>query len=119
LLGESLVRARCAGEGARHVAKKLVFDEIGWKGGAIDGDEWKGGARAVIMDGTCEDLFAGAGFAHDEHGKIVLRKEGDFLDLRANNGASADDMRTGDASRRFSLDGPIWYSVLFHRLKAL
>ena len=28
-------------------------------------------------------------------------------------------LRTGDASRRFSLDGPIWYSVLFHRLKAL
>ena len=55
------------GECAFFVAVKLAFDEGFREGRAVDGDERAARAVAFGVDGAGGQLFAGAGFAGDEH----------------------------------------------------
>jgi hypothetical protein len=47
------------------VAKKLAFQKIEWNGGAVQLDKWAPAPRADIVNGTRDQLLAGAGFTLD------------------------------------------------------
>ena len=55
-----------AGECAALVAEQFAFEQRFWNGGAVDGDEGRIGAVAVLEDGASDEFFAGAGFAADQ-----------------------------------------------------
>ena len=48
------------------VAKKLALQQILWDGSAVELDERQRAERTSIVNGACDQLFAGAGFALDE-----------------------------------------------------
>ena len=80
-----------AGEGAAFVAEQFAFQQRFGNGGAIDGDERRVGAVAVLVNGAGDQFLAGAGFAADEH---VHRFGGDPANLLVNflhRGALADE----------------------------
>ena len=52
-----------SGEGALLVSEQLTFEECLSEGGAVDGDEGFGGARAEAVQGARHEFLAGAGFA--------------------------------------------------------
>jgi hypothetical protein len=83
------------GHGARErtalVSEQLALDQGLGKRSAVDPDEGTCAARAAVMDGAREQLFAGAGLAEQEHGAV---SRGDFLDLcqrLAKSGAIAEN----------------------------
>ena len=60
-----------AGEAALDVTEQLAFDQVGRDRAAVDGDERRGGARAVGMDQVRGEFLAGAGFPADEHRRLA------------------------------------------------
>ena len=59
------------------MSEELAFDEGFGDCGAVDSDEGVFAPRAVLMNGTCDDFFAGAALAADENGGVA---GGDFGD---------------------------------------
>ena len=55
------------GVSAAHVAEELGLQQAVGQGTAIDGHEGPAAARAEVMQRTCRQLFAGAGFAAQQH----------------------------------------------------
>src|SRR5437016_8552570 len=56
-----------AGESAAHVPEELALEQrLGWRA-AVDGQERPLAARAVRVDGACDELLAGAALAEEEH----------------------------------------------------
>ena len=56
-----------AGERAAFVAEQFAFEKIFGDGGAIDGDEGRFGARAVLVDRAGNQFLARSRFALNEH----------------------------------------------------
>ena len=63
-------RGHGAGEGAFFMAEEFALEELGRDGRAVHFDKGSGGEGALAMDVGGEQLFAGAGFAHDQHAGI-------------------------------------------------
>src|SRR5262245_27437930 len=57
--------------------EQLAGEHSGRQGGTVDGHEKVVAARTKLMDGPCDELFAGPGFAADQDGTI---RPGDLLD---------------------------------------
>jgi hypothetical protein len=68
----------CTCEGAFDVAEELGLDEVAGDGGAVEDDEGGLAARALLVDGLGDELFACAGAACDEQGDVC---GGDALEL--------------------------------------
>src|SRR2546428_349253 len=56
-----------AGEGAAHVPEELALEQRLGERAAVDGHERPLAARAVRVDGACDEFLAGAALAEDEH----------------------------------------------------
>ena len=67
------------GEGPFFVAEQFRFQERFVQGSAVEGQESAIGPAAGAMDETGRQLFAGAGFAGDEHGDVERRRQSDQL----------------------------------------
>ena len=52
-----------AGEGAAFVAEQLALQQRFGDGGAVDGQERRGGPAAVVVQGAGDQLLAGAALA--------------------------------------------------------
>ena len=71
-----------AGERTFDVAEKLAFDQVGRDGAARHGQEPVLLARRMIVDQPGQEGLAGAGFAVEQHGDVVVGGQGDALDQR-------------------------------------
>ena len=83
-----LVGAR---ERAAFVAEQFTLQEVFRNGGAIDRDERRFGARAVLIDGAGDQLLARARFAPDEHGDRLGGDAANFLAHVVHRLADADE----------------------------
>ncbi len=77
------------------VAEEFAFEEGFGDGGAVDGDEWAIASWAALMDGACDDLFAGAALAADEDGGSGRSDARDELADLTNLAAFADEVAGG------------------------
>jgi hypothetical protein len=59
-----------ARDSALGVAEELTFNQGRGEGATVDGKEGLGCVGTVGVDGACDELFAGAGFADDENGVV-------------------------------------------------
>ena len=64
----SLSHSDCAGVRAFFVAEEFAFEEGFGDGGAVDGDEGAIASWAALVDGACDDFFAGTALATNEDG---------------------------------------------------
>ena len=60
-----------ASEGAAHMAEQLALDQVVGQGRAVDADQRLAGAARLRVHGLRHQLFAGAGFAGDQHAQIA------------------------------------------------
>src|SRR5580700_5273148 len=85
-LESPLARGNRASKRALLMTEELALEQIRRYGATIDCGERPLAARTQLMDRTCRDLFARAGLAEDEHGRIKhgnLAQQGDdCADLR-------------------------------------
>src|SRR2546425_1223066 len=63
------------GEGAALVTEQLALEQLGGQGGAVELDERRGGTRAAVVQGTRQQLFAGARFAGDQDRGVAVRHQ--------------------------------------------
>src|SRR5215470_6427967 len=63
-----------SGEGPTLVTEELAFQELSRDGGAVHFDERAGLAHAKLVDGPCDEVLAGAGFAANEDGDVCPRR---------------------------------------------
>ena len=90
-----------AGEGAAFVAEQFAFQQGFGDGGAVDGDEGRFGAVAVLVDGAGDEFLAGAGLAADEHVDGLGGDAANFLVDGLHGAAVADEgVARGPAARR-------------------
>ena len=68
-----------AGEGAAFVAEQFAFQQGFGNRRAVDGDERRVGAVAVLVNGAGDEFLARAGFAANEHGDRFGGHPADFL----------------------------------------
>src|SRR5207244_2242509 len=66
------------GERAFDVAEQFALDQTGGDSAAIHFHQHAVFARAAVVNGSCDEFLARAGFAENEHGGI---NPGDLLDL--------------------------------------
>ncbi|SVK48402.1 Uncharacterized protein conserved in bacteria [Acinetobacter baumannii] len=88
-----------AGEGAFLVAEQLGLDQILGNSGHVQGDERRLGARAVAVQRMRHQLFAGAGFAVDQHADRRTRQPADDAKHVLHRRRFADDVRRRIAGR--------------------
>ena len=60
-----------SGERTALVSEQFGLEQRLWKCGAADGDEWTGGARALVVEGPGDQFLAGAALAGDEDRRLV------------------------------------------------
>ncbi len=84
-----------AGVCALLVSEEFAFEQRLRDCSAVDGDEGPFVSRATLMDGACDNFFAGAALSPDQHGGIALRDAGDELLQLANLPAFADQVAGG------------------------
>src|SRR5207245_569852 len=60
------------GKGAALMTEQLAFEQGARKRRAIELDERRGGARATVVQGAGEQLFASPGFARDEDRSVAV-----------------------------------------------
>ena len=87
------------GEGAFLVAKQLRLDQVFGDGCHVQGDERRLGARAVAVQRMRHQLFAGAGFAVDQHADRRTREPADDAKYVLHRRRFADDVRRRIAGR--------------------
>ena len=61
------------------MAEQFTFEQGLRYGGAVDGDEWRVGPVAVLVERSGHELFAGAGFTANEDGDRFGCDAPDFL----------------------------------------
>src|SRR5258706_13430416 len=81
-----------AGEGAPLVTEKLGRDQIARNGRAVHGDKRSGGALGSPVNGSRQELFASAGLAGDENGRIAAVYLGDAGKRRRQRRRGANDL---------------------------
>src|SRR4051812_40643347 len=72
-LEQARLRDRRAGEGAFLVAKKLTLEQLLRNRRAVDVDEGRTSARAVVVDRACDELLAGSCLSSQEHSDSRMR----------------------------------------------
>ena len=70
-LNQAFLSPARIGEGPRLVAEEFAFQQCVRQGGAIDADERRLRARAVVVDGLGQHFLSGAALALNEHGGVV------------------------------------------------
>src|SRR5215472_4096989 len=75
------------------VSEEFTFEQADRNGGAVELDEGLGGAWAELMNGACDQLFARAGLAGDEHGRLGRRDGLYLVQHLAEGGAVAHNVR--------------------------
>ena len=73
------------------MAEEIAFQQPGGHRGTVHLDHSARVAAAEIMNGAGNQLFAGAGFAEDQHGAVALRHHFDLLEYAVHRFAAADD----------------------------
>jgi hypothetical protein len=58
-----------------HIAKEFAFEETCWHGAAIQLNQRAVAARALLMDGSGDELLSGATFSSDEDSGISRRDQ--------------------------------------------
>ncbi len=81
-----------AGERTTFMTEEFAFEQAGRDSGTIDFDESAFAARTQIVDGASDELFAGAGFAENEHGGVTWRGEFNLTQSALDDRAFADDL---------------------------
>ncbi len=94
-LEPSLSIADGAGEAASLVAEKFGIDQFGRNRAAIDAEKRTARPARSIVNGSCDDFFARAGFAQDQHRSGRGSDQSDAFHDRPQAGIDADD-RIGD-----------------------
>src|SRR6266567_1475362 len=84
--------AHRARERAAHVPKEFAFENVLGDGATVDLDERPIFARAVVMDGPSDELFARPAFASDEHGGLGGSHELDLLHHFPQTGTLPNDV---------------------------
>ena len=79
------------GERPLLVAEELALEELLGDGGAVDGDERRRRARAVLVDGAGDELLAGAALAGDEDGHVLRGDAADGLVDLEHRGVGAEE----------------------------
>ena len=80
-----------AGEGALLVAEQLALQQVLGDGGAVQRQERRLGAGAVLVDGTGDQFLARAALAGDQHGECLVGDSADRLVRFLHPRAVADD----------------------------
>src|SRR6202000_98865 len=93
-----------AGESTLLMSKEFTFQQAGGNGRAIEFHEGIAMARAEIVDGPCNQFFAGACFTADQHGGISLSNRFDFGQHAAQRCAVAYDLLETGFVRNVFLD---------------
>ena len=73
------------------MSEEFAFEQGFGDCGAVDGDKGPFVSRAALVDGACDNFFAGAALSADQHGGIALRDAGDELLQLSNLAAFADE----------------------------
>ena len=95
-----------AGKGAAFVAEQLAFEQGLGDGGAVDGDEGRLGAVAVLVNGAGDEFLAGAGLAADQDVDGLGGDAANLLVDRLHGAAVADQGGAGGPGRaQFDLLG--------------
>ena len=81
-----------SGKGAAHVSEQLRFEQGFRKGAAIDGDERRFRAGAVLVNGAGDEFFSRAAFSSDQHAAGLRRDRFDQVEKLAHLRARADDV---------------------------
>src|ERR1700675_642774 len=79
-------------EGAFHVAEEFGFEKSLRKSTTVDGDEWRFGTGAVLVDGACNELFASAALAGDQDTARLRRNRLNKLEKSPHLRAGSDDV---------------------------
>src|SRR3974390_960463 len=88
------------------MAEQLRFEHRFGQRRTVDLDEWPLGAWRELVNGLRDQLFAGPGFAAQEHRRIRLGDNCDLVEQRPDHRAVADnalDTRPLALPRRFEL----------------
>ena len=82
------------------VAEQLALQQVLRDGGAVEGQERRLGAGAVLVDRPGHQLLAGAALSGDQHGKGLVGDTADGLVRFLHPRAGADDGFARDARRQ-------------------
>ena len=80
------------GERAAFVAEQIALQQPGGHRGAVHLHHPPTVSSAEVMNGAGDKLFAGAGFAEDQHGAVALRHHLDLLEHIVHRLAAADNL---------------------------
>ncbi len=86
----------CTGKGPFAVAEEGALHQGFGEGGAVHGDKIMIFSRAVVVDGTGEELFARTGFSGDEHTGVASGGSGDQVKTVADGFAFSNDGIEGE-----------------------
>src|SRR5207245_9663665 len=79
-----------AGEGALLVAEQLALQQLFWDRGAVEGQKWCLGPRAVLIHGAGHQFFARPALSRDEHREILVGDAANCLVRFLHRRAAAD-----------------------------
>ncbi len=90
-LKQPFTAADRAGKRAARMAEQLRFQQLFRQRAAVNGDKRVFGARAGVMDGLRQNLFAGTALAVNQHADIRLRHHMRLLQQPQHHGTSGDN----------------------------
>ena len=85
------------------MAKELRLEQVRRDGRGIECDEGLARARAVVMQGTRDDLLAGARFAGDEHGDARAGETADGAEYLLHRRRRAAQLRNARHGHRLDV----------------
>ena len=94
------------------MAEQLALDEVAWHGSAVEHDERALLAGRSGMDGTADQLFAGAGLAGDQHGELGAGHPVEHREDLAHGHGSADEVLEARLGGRDDVDDLVGGSEL-------
>src|SRR5580704_12037439 len=89
----ALLASDGAGKGSAFVAKKLLFNELGWKAGAINFQKWSVATRAVLMNPARKLIFSSSALAGNEKSSGRLGELGGKLENTNRGGIGSDPLK--------------------------
>ena len=98
------------------VSEELALEQAGRDRGAVQLDERPRSAAAQVVNRARDELFAGAGFALDEHGRVGGRDDLDLLEHVLQRRAVADDFLEVVLAANFVLEVQLFFVELFLQL---
>jgi len=101
-------RSLGSGEGPSLVSEELALQKSGGECRGVDGDERSIGSWTGSVDGTGQELLAGAAFAHEKHGDVG-RSNPSHAGERFGHGAPSGD----EAGQRLDLTETLFQFSIF------